>query len=142
VTCSNCAGSRDGLHDAAPCPSCGSTAKTVQVSSFDDVVGVTESLGITALNEKQRPWQEKWQEVGAAYEALSEVHSDSAPGGSEQWKAIALTFFRACHELRDAVASDDTIRSPRRTGKPHCHLSVIEQDLQELAITVKTSPTT
>jgi hypothetical protein len=77
--------------------------------SFQEVVGVTESFAVTALYEKQRPWQEKWQEVGAAWDAVSEVYSGSVPGGAEQWKAIALTFFRACHELPEAITSDGTV---------------------------------
>jgi hypothetical protein len=128
LTCSTCGGSRDGLDDDAACPSCGSTAKTVHVS-FHEVVGVTESFGITALYEKQRPWQEKWQEVGVAYDALFEVYSGSVPGDPKQWKAIALTFFRACHELPDAIASDDipalVIRRIRRAAQRRAVLRLV-----------------
>ena len=104
VTCSTCGASRDGLDDGIPCPSCGSTAKTVHASSFDEVGAAEDSLGITAVYEKQRPWQEKWQEAEAAYHALTEVYRGSVPGGAEEWKSIALSFFRTCHELPDAIA--------------------------------------
>ncbi len=81
MTCTSCAASRDGLDDDAPCPSCGSTAKTVHVS-FHDEVAVSEEFGIKALIEKQRPWQEKWHEVEAADHAVTEVYSGSASGHS------------------------------------------------------------
>ncbi len=109
VTCSTCGASRDGLDDGIPCPSCGSTAETVHASSFDEVGAAEDSLGITAVYEKQRPWQEKWQEAEAAYHALTEVYSGSVPGGAEEWKSIALSFFRTCHELPDAIATDSTV---------------------------------
>jgi hypothetical protein len=108
VTCSTCGASRNGLDDGVPCPSCGSTAKTVHVSSHE-VIGVTESFGITALYEKQRPWREKRQEVEAAHHALTEVYRGSVPGGAEEWKGIALSFFRACHELPETIAGDSTV---------------------------------
>lgn len=111
VTCSDCGTSRDGLHDDAPCSSCGSTAKTVHVS-FHDEATATESFGITAIYEKQRPWQEKWKEVEAAYQALSEVYSGRIPAAAEQWKSIALSFFRGCHELPDAIDGDGNVPEP------------------------------
>jgi hypothetical protein len=109
VTCGTCGASRDGLDDDVPRPSCGSTAKTVHVVSFDDVGVADDVLGITAIYEKQRPWQEKWQEVEAAYQAVINVYSGNAPGDAETWNAIALSFFQACHELPDAIASDSTV---------------------------------
>lgn len=114
VTCSTCGASRDGLDDGTLCPSCGSTAKTVHVSFHEEVAVATESFGITAVYEKHRPWQEKWHEVEAAYDALTEVYGGSVPDGPEKWKAIALSFFRACHELSDAIAGDTSL-SPATT---------------------------
>jgi hypothetical protein len=129
VTCGTCGASRDGLDDDVPCPSCGSTAKTVHVS-FHDEVSVTESFGITALYEKQRPWQEKWQEVEAAYDALIEVYRGNAPPDPEKWKGIALSFFRACHELPDAIECDSSVPTPatrriRRTSQRRAVLKLV-----------------
>lgn len=111
VTCSTCGASRDELDDGALCPSCGSTAKTVHVPLQTDVAVATESFGITALYEKHRPWQEKWHEVETAYDSLTEVYGDTVPGGPEAWKASALSFFRACHELPEAIAADPSVPS-------------------------------
>lgn len=111
VTCTSCGASRDGLDDDAPCLSCGSTAKTVHVSFHDEGAVSDEEFGITALIEKQRPWQEKWHEVEAAYHAVTEVYSGRASGHHEEWKATALSFFRACHELPDAIAGDRSVSS-------------------------------
>jgi hypothetical protein len=111
VTCTTCGASRNGLHDDTPCPSCGSTAKTVHVSFHDEAGVADESFGIRALIDKQRPWQEKWHEVEVAYHAVTEVYSGSASGHAEEWKATALSFFRACHELPDAIAGDPSASS-------------------------------
>jgi hypothetical protein len=119
VTCSTCGASRDGLDDGVPCPSCGSTATTVHVSLQGEVAVAAESLDITALFEKQRPWQEKWHEVEAAYDALTEVYGGNVPDGPDAWRVKALSFFRACHELPEAIASDDAVPTPttRRIGR-------------------------
>jgi hypothetical protein len=82
---------------------------TVHVSSYDEGAAA-ESFGIVATYEKKRPWQEKWNEVEATYQALREVYSGRVPsGGAEEWKAIAESFFRACHELPDAIVGDSGV---------------------------------
>lgn len=130
VSCSNCGASRDNLDDGAPCPSCGSTALTVHVSSHDEVA-VTESFGITAAYGKQRPWPEKWKEVETAYHALTEVYRGHAPeGGAEGWKSAALSFFRTCHELPEAILSDSGVsvvikRSVRRAADHSAALRLV-----------------
>ena len=131
VSCSNCGASRNNLDDGVPCPSCGSTALTVHVS-FHDEVAVTESFGITAAYGKQRPWSEKWKEVEAAYKALTEVYSGRAPrgGGAEEWRSAALSFFRTCHELPEAILSDSGVsavikRSVRRTADRSAALRLV-----------------
>lgn len=109
VSCSNCGVSRDSLDDDVPCPSCGSTALTVHVSLHDEVA-VTEAFRITAAYEKERPWQEKWKEAEAAYQAVTEVYGGRAlGGGAEEWKSIALSFFRTCHELPEAIVTDSGV---------------------------------
>lgn len=80
VTCSDCGASRDGLADDVPCPACGSTAKTVHVLLQDVGVGVDGSLGITALLGKERPWQEKWREIQAAHQAVTDVYNGTCRG--------------------------------------------------------------
>jgi hypothetical protein len=111
VTCSTCGASRDGLDDGVPCPSCGSTAKTVHVSLHDEAA-VVGSVGITALIEKERPWQEKWREVETVYHDLDEVYRGGAAPDPQGWRRIALSFFQACHELPEAIASDSAIPTP------------------------------
>jgi hypothetical protein len=75
--------------------------------SVHDKVGVTESVGITAEYGKQRPWSEKWREVETAYQALTEVYDGHMRGdGPEEWKRLALSFFRSCHELPEAIQAD------------------------------------
>jgi hypothetical protein len=85
--------------------------------SFHDRAGVADdSFGIRALYEKQRPWQETWQEVPAAYHAVTEEYSRSVSGGADDWKGIALSFFRLCHELPEAITGDSTVQtSTKRT---------------------------
>jgi hypothetical protein len=89
---------------------------TVHVSSSDEVAAAEDALHVTALIEKQRPWQEKWQEVEAAYDALTEVYGGNVPDGPEAWTVRALSFFRACHELPEAIAGDSTVPTSTTRG--------------------------
>jgi hypothetical protein len=115
VTCSDCGASRDGLADDVVCPGCGSIAKTVHVLLEDAGVAVDGSLGITALLDKQRRWQEKWREIEAAYQAVTDAYNGTRPGRDvEDWKTIALSFFRACHELPEDIDSDAHVPSATR----------------------------
>ncbi len=109
-----CGASPDGLGESSPCPYLGSTANIVHVSSHDRAGVADESVGITALYEKQRPWQKRWQEVQAAYHAVTGVYSGNVSGGADEWKDIALSFFRLCHELSEAITSDSTVRTPTK----------------------------
>ena len=129
VTCSNCGASRDGLPDATACPSCGATSKTVHVSVHD--VGVSDaSIGLKAMYDKHRPWAEKWNEVEAAYQTLNEVYDSGRLGGPEEWRSLALAFFRACHEMPEAIAadpqvSDATKREIRRAAERRASLRLV-----------------
>ena len=114
VSCGNCGASRDNLDDYVPCPACGSNALRVHVSVRDEV-SVTEAYRITAAYEKDRPWQEKWNEAEAGYQALAEVYGGRAPGsGAGEWRSLALSFFQSCHELPEAIVADSDISEPTK----------------------------
>jgi hypothetical protein len=75
-----------------------------------DVAGVSdESFGVTAMLDKHRPWIAKWNEVEAAYLAVNEVYHGGRDGGPEAWELVGLSFFRACHELPEAIAADPQV---------------------------------
>lgn len=77
--------------------------------SVEDQAAAAEAADVTAIYEKQLPWQEKWKEVEAAYHTITDVYGSRVPGGAEEWKRIALSFFRACHELPEAIAGDSSV---------------------------------
>jgi hypothetical protein len=106
ATCTDCGASRVGLADGVACSACGSTAMTVHVRFEDSGVAVDDSR-ISALLDKNRPWQEKWREIEAAYSAVIGTYNGTRPGSDvKECEVIALSFFRACHELPDAINGD------------------------------------
>jgi hypothetical protein len=56
----------------------------------------------------------KWQEVQVAYQAVNEVYIGNVTCGADEWKGIALSFFRLCHELPEAITSDSTVQTPTK----------------------------
>jgi hypothetical protein len=80
--------------------------------SLHDEAAAVGSVGITALIEKERPWQEKWHEVEAVYHDLAEVYRGGAAPHPQEWRRIALSFFQACHELPEAIAGDSAVPTP------------------------------
>ena len=108
--CEDCDANLDSVQPGEPCPTCGSTRRSIRVQAQSGLATFVTfpQPTIRISRDDKRPWVEKWKSTMSRLDALRAVYTRAEePKSNVDVDNRALDFFVDCDHLRDWIAEDD-----------------------------------